>query len=729
MARFPQFFQLDAMDCGPTCLRMVARYYGKSYSVQTLRERSSITRDGVSLLGISDAADSIGLKNVGVKITWNQLSGEVPLPCIVHWEQKHFVVVYKSTKNKIWVADPAKGLLTYSKEEFLKGWIGTSSDEQATGLCLLLEPTPDFFSYNDEKIPRNSFRFLFAYLKPYRKYLWQLIMGLLLGSLFLLIFPFLTQAVVDIGINNSDPGFITLVLVAQLILFVAVTSVEIIRGWILLHLSTRINIALISDFLLKLMKLPIGFFNSKLIGDLLQRIGDQSRIERFLTTSTLNILFSLFNLLIFSIVLIIYSRIIFLIFIVGTLLYFVWIQLFMARRRKLDHQRFDARSRNQSKLIELINGIQEIKLNQCEKQKRWEWESIQANLFRVNLKTLSLSQTQDQGAAFILRLLSVLITFVSALYVTEGKLTLGAMMAITYIVGQMNSPVSQLLTFMQTAQDARISLERFSEIHMQPDEVPEGKTLVETFPADHTIRLNEVTYQYEGPRSPKVLNKVNLEIQQGKTTAIVGLSGSGKTTLLKMILGFFEPVEGEVTIGPVKLNMLSGNLWRSKCGVVMQDGYLFSDTIAHNIALGDETIDKERLYQAADMACIRESIEALPLGYNTRIGQEGLGLSQGQKQRLLIARALYKQPEVLLFDEATNALDARNERSVIENINQFSKGRTMVVIAHRLSTVKNADQIIVLDEGKVVEHGTHTELTKLKGHYYRLVKEQLELGM
>ncbi|MBN2805469.1 MAG: peptidase domain-containing ABC transporter [Prolixibacteraceae bacterium] len=728
MARFPHFFQLDAMDCGPTCLRMVARYYGKSFSVQTLRERSSITREGVSLLGISDAADSIGMKNVGVKINFEQLSREVPLPCIVHWEQKHFVVVYKINKHKIWVADPARGLLTYSIEEFLNGWIGTRSNEQDMGLCLLLEPTPDFFSHNDEKIPRHSFRFLFAYVKPYRKYLVQLLLGLLLGSLFLLIFPFLTQAVVDIGINNSDIGFIRLVLVAQLILFIAITSVEIIRGWILLHLSTRINISLISDFLVKLMKLPIGFFNSKLIGDLLQRIGDQSRIERFLTTSTLNILFSVFNLLIFSIVLVIYSWVIFLVFVAGTLLYYLWIQLFMAKRRKLDHQRFDARSRNQSKLIELINGIQEIKLNQCEKQKRWEWESIQARLFRVNLKTLSLTQTQDQGAGFILRMVMVLITFLSARYVVEGSLTLGAMLAITYIVGQMSSPVGQLLTFMQTAQDARISLERFAEIHIQPDEVPEGITLADTLPANHTIRLHEVTYQYEGPRSPKVLHKVNLEIPQGKTTAIVGLSGSGKTTLLKMILGFFEPVEGDITIGPVKLNMLSGKLWRSKCGVVMQDGYLFSDTIANNIALGDERIDKERLYEVSDMACIRETIETLPLGYNTRIGQEGMGLSQGQKQRILIARALYKQPEILLFDEATNALDARNERSVIENIGRFSQGRTMVVIAHRLSTVKNADQIVVLDQGQVVETGSHDALTKLKGHYYSLVKEQLELG-
>jgi len=728
MAGFPLFYQLDAMDCGPTCLRMVAKYYGKTYTLQTLRDRSAITREGVSLLGISDAADSIGLRNVGVRIPFEKLIKEVPLPCIVHWQQKHFIVVYKIRKDKIWVADPAKGLITYSNEEFLNGWIGTRSNELDMGLCLLLEPTPDFFSFSDEKPRRNSFRFLFSYIKPYKKYIGQLILGLILGSIFMLIFPFLTQAVVDIGINNSDLGFITLVLVAQFILFISITSVELIRSWILLHLSTRINIALISDFLVKLMKLPIGFFDSKLIGDLLQRIGDQSRIERFLTTSTLNILFSVFNLLIFSIVLIIYSWAIFLVFIAGTVLYLVWIQLFMNRRRKLDFQRFEERSKNQSKLIELINGIQEIKLSNSEKQKRWEWESIQARLFRVNLKSLSLSQTQDQGANFIIRLVTILTTFLAARFVIDGQITLGAMLAITYIIGQMNSPVEQILMFLQTAQDAKISLERFAEIHDKKNEEEDDHVLIQEFPANHTIHLKNVTYQYEGPRSPKVLNQIDLDIEVGKTTAIVGVSGSGKTTLMKMILGFFEPVEGEISIDHVKLKNLSGKLWRSKCGVVLQDGYLFSDTIANNVAVGDEWIDKTRLYNAVEMACIREFIESLPLGYNTKIGQDGIGLSQGQKQRILIARAFYKQPDYLLFDEATNALDAQNERKVIENINQFSEGRTMVVIAHRLSTVKNADQIVVLENGQVVEKGTHAELTKLKGKYYQLVKEQLELG-
>jgi ATP-binding cassette subfamily B protein len=716
------------MDCGPTCLRMIAAYYGKSFSLQTLRERSSVTREGVSMLGISDAANSIGMRNVGVKMAFTKLLNDAPLPCIVHWKQKHFVVVYRIKKDKVWVADPGKGLITYTKEEFLMGWIGTTRDDDDMGLCMLVEPTPDFYALADEKPDRNSFSYLFAYLKPHRKYVVQLVLGLLLGSLFMLIFPFLTQAVVDIGINNNDLGFITLVLIAQLILFISITSVEIIRSWILLHLGTRINISVISDFLLKLMKLPIGFFNSKLIGDLLQRIGDQVRIERFLTSSSLNILFSLFNLFIFSIVLIIYSWQIFLVFIIGTLLYLFWIRLFMRKRRKLDFMRFEQYSKNQSKLIELINGIQEIKLNNSETQKRWEWENIQAKLFNVNIKSLALGQAQDRGAAFILRLITILTTFLAARFVIDGQITLGAMLAITYIIGQLSSPIEQLLEFMQTAQDAKISLERFGEIHRMENEEPEGKLLIEDFPSNHTITLKNVSFQYEGPRSPFVLKNINLEIFEGKTTAIVGSSGSGKTTLMKMILGFFDPIEGEIAVGKTKLKNLSQRRWRSKCGVVLQDGYLFSDTIARNIAVGEEIIDSERVHQAVEMACIRDFIEELPLGYNTKIGQDGIGLSQGQRQRLLIARAIYKQPDYLLFDEATNALDAENERMVIENINHFSKGKTVVVIAHRLSTVKNADQIIVLERGEIVERGTHKELTDKKGRYYHLVKEQLELG-
>ncbi len=727
MARFPHFYQLDAMDCGPTCLKMIAAHYGKQVGIQSLRDKSYITREGVSLLGISDAANSIGLRNVGARISYEQLIKDAPMPIIAHWKQNHFVVVYKATKEKVWVADPGKGLVVYSKQEFLDGWIGTISKGEEKGLCMMLEPTPEFYKLKDEKANRTSFKFLFSYVKPYRKYLLQLLLGLLLGSVFMLAMPFLTQSLVDVGIKNNDLGFVSIVLIAQLVLFVSSSSVEIIRSWILLHLSTRINISLISDFLLKLMKLPIGFFNTKLVGDLLQRIGDHDRIERFLTSTTLSAAFSVFNIVVFSIVLLVYSWMIFLVFLVGVVVYFLWIQLFMIRRRKLDFEKFEQRSKNHSKLIELINGIQEIKLNNVETQKRWEWENIQANLFKVNIKSLSLTQLQDQGASYIIRFANILATFLAARFVIMGDITLGAMLAIIYILGQLNGPIAQLLEVVQTAQDAKISLERLNEIHEKEEEEDAGEKL-ERVPENASIILDNVSFQYEGPRSPYVLKDISVEIPAGKTTAIVGMSGSGKTTLMKLLLGFFKPVAGEIKIGEVAIDEISSKVWRSECGAVMQDGFLFSDSIANNVAVGDSVVDKQRLHQAVNMAAIEEHIESLPLKYNTKIGQDGMGLSQGQKQRLLIARAIYKDPSYLFFDEATNALDSKNERRVVENINNFSSGRTAVVIAHRLSTVKNADQILVLEQGAVVESGSHLELIAKKGRYFNLVKEQLELG-
>ena len=727
MRKFPHYYQLDAMDCGPTCLKMIAAHYGKQVGIQFLRDQSFITREGVSLLGISDAANAIGLRNVGARLSFEQLVKDAPMPLIAHWQQKHFVVVYKITAEKVWVADPGKGKVVYTKQEFLDGWIGTITNGEEKGLCLILEPTPEFFDLKDENTNRASFKFLFSYLKPYKKYLLQLVLGLLLGSVFMLVMPFLTQSIVDVGIRNKDLSFVTMVLVAQLVLFVSSSSVEIIRSWILLHLSTRINISLISDFLLKLMKLPIGFFNTKLIGDLLQRINDHDRIERFLTSTTLSAAFSIFNILIFSIVLLVYSWAIFLVFLLGVILYFVWIQFFMVKRRKLDFEKFEQRSKNHGKLIELINGIQEIKLNNVETEKRWEWENIQANLFKVNIKTLTLTQLQDQGASYIMRFANILATFLAARFVIEGQITLGAMLAITYIIGQLNGPIAQLLDVFQTAQDAKISLERLNEIH-EKEEEEDAKQKVEQVENNASIQLYNVSFQYEGPRSPFVLKDINVTIPAGKTTAIVGMSGSGKTTLMKLLLGFYKPVAGEIKVGEHLLGDLSGKMWRSKCGVVMQDGFLFSDTIANNVAVSTESVNKERLYHAVKMAAIEEHIESLPLKYNTKIGQDGMGLSQGQKQRLLIARAIYKDPEFLFFDEATNALDSKNERFVVENINRFAAGRTAVVIAHRLSTVRNADQILVLEQGQIVESGSHKQLIAQKGKYFNLVKEQLELG-
>jgi ATP-binding cassette subfamily B protein len=730
---FPHFKQLDAMDCGPTCLRMVAKHYGKNFTLQTLRDKSYITREGVSMLGISDAAEAIGFRSMGVRITFEQILKEAPLPCIAHWNQNHFVVVYKISKKRngqtyVHVSDPARGLIKFTKEEFVSSWANTKEDGDDKGLCLLLEPTPDFYQSEDEKINKSGFKFLFSYLRPYKKIITQLFIGLLLGSLLQLIFPFLTQSIVDKGINTQDLSFVTLIIIAQLVLIFSRTLVEFIRSWILLHLGTRINISLISDFLIKLMKLPVSFFDTKMIGDLIQRIGDHKRIENFLTSSTLNILFSFFTLIIFGAVLLVYSVNIFLIFLIGSVLYTMWVYIFMKKRRDIDNRRFAQMSDNQSNVIQLITGMQEIKLNNCEKQKRWEWENIQARLFKVNMASLSLNQYQQAGGVFINEVKNVIITFIAAKSVIDGNMTLGMMLAVQYMIGQLNSPINQMIGFLQSTQDAKISLERLGEIHNKENEESEEEPKIDILPEQRDLNLNKLFFQYEGPHSPFVLDDVSLKIPEKKITAIVGTSGSGKTTLIKLLLGFYNPVKGNINLGDLYLNNVSNRMWRDKCGVVMQDGFIFSDSIADNIAVSDEIPDRSKLLNAVKVANIQEFIESLPLGYNTKIGQNGVGLSQGQKQRILIARAVYKNPEFIFFDEATNALDANNEKIIMENLDEFFKGKTVVVVAHRLSTVKNADQIVVLEKGKIVEVGTHKELTKTKGAYYQLVKNQLELG-
>jgi len=727
--RFPFYPQLDATDCGPTCIRMIAKHYGKSYSLEYLRERSFLTRDGVSLLGISDAAESIGMRSLAVRIPYEKLKEEVPLPCIAHFHQNHFVVIYKIKNNKLYVADPAHGLLTYSKEEFLKGWKSSVKDGKSEGVLLLLEPTPDFYQKEDEgKKDKAGFKFLFSYLLTYRKFIIQLFLGMFLGSLLQLVFPFLTQSLVDFGISNQNIGFVYTILLAQLMLFFSRTSVELIRNWILLHIGTRINISIISDFLIKLMKLPISFFDTKMIGDILQRIADHRRIENFLTSTTLNILFSLINLIVFSIVLAIYSVKIFIIFLIGSIIYTVWILIFLKKRRELDYKRFSQLSDNQSNLIQLITGMQEIKLNSCEKQKRWEWEHIQAKLFKINVKSLSVNQFQQAGTLFINELKNIVITFLAAKEVIYGNMTLGMMLAVQYIIGQVNSPIVQLLGFIQTTQDAKLSLERLGEIHNKDEEENPNEEKISIFQEDKSIYINSLDFQYEGPYSEYVLKRLTMQIPSGKITAIVGASGSGKTTLIKLLLKFYDPIHGEIKLGNTNLTNLSSRLWRQKCGAVMQDGYIFSDTIAKNIALGDEKIDRSKLLHSVRVANIQEFIESLPFGYTTKIGRDGHGLSQGQKQRILIARAVYKNPKYLFFDEATNALDANNERIIMENLEEFFEGKTVIIVAHRLSTVKKADQIVVLDRGKIVEQGSHAELTKLRGVYYNLIKNQLELG-
>ncbi|MDN3695000.1 peptidase domain-containing ABC transporter [Chryseobacterium tructae] len=729
MKKFPFYKQPDTKDCGPTCLRIVSKYYGKSISLQQIRALSETTREGSSLLGLSDAAENLGFRSLGVQVDFKTLVEEVPLPCVVHWNKNHFVVVYKTDKNnKVYISDPSYGLISYTPEEFIKSWIGENAHQSTEeGIVLILETTPAFFQTEfDNDQSKASFSFLSRYLFKYKSLVVQLAVGLLAGSLLSLVFPFLTQSIVDVGIQNQDINFIYLVLAAQIMLFIGRMGIETIRSWILLHLSARINISIISDFFIKLMRLPISFFDTRMTGDIMQRINDHHRIEQLLTSSSLNTLFSLVNLIIFSIVLLYYDYRLFLVYLVGAVAYIGWITFFLKKRKELDYKRFSQVSQEQSKVIELINGMQEIKMHNAEKQKRWDWEFLQVKLFKIRIKSLSLEQWQSVGGNFINQIKDILVSFLSAKLVLSGNLTLGMMLSVQYIIGQLNSPLLQLIDFIKQTQDAKISLERLGEIHDKEDEENKEEQYVTDIP-QRDIEITDMSFRYIGSDVP-VFENLSLSIPYQKTTAIVGASGSGKTTLLKLLMKFYEPNSGDIRIGNTALKNISPRFWRDHCGVVMQEGYVFNDTIANNIAVGEDHIDKKKLRRAVEIANIKEFVEGLPLSYNTKIGNEGVGVSGGQKQRLFIARAVYKSPDYILFDEATSALDANNEKVIMENLEQFFRGKTAVVIAHRLSTVKHADKIIVLDRGKVVEEGSHAELVDLRGEYYRLVRNQLELG-
>ena len=729
---FKCIIQSDSMMCGITCLQMVCKHFGREVSLRTLSKLCVATSEGVSMLGVNEAANKLGLRTMCARTDFDTLS-KATLPCVLHWNQNHFVVLYKVRKGRIfYVADPGKGLVKYNLEEFGKHWVSTASQGEEKGIAMFLEPTLEFYSHkvdNEEEdgSPR-SFQFLFGYIKQYRKYFGQIVLGLLVGSLLQLILPFLTQSIVDVGIKNQNIGFIWLILLGQLMLTISRTAIDFIRRWLLLHISLRINISLVSDFFIKLLKLPMSFFDTKLMGDLMQRMGDHSRVNTFLTQQTLSIVFSLFTFVVFSIVLLSYNWLIFAIFMLGSLLYGGWLALFLRRRKVLDYELFEQQAINNNKTYEFITSMQEIKLQDCEQRRRWEWEDVQADLFNVQMKSLKLQQTQEAGSIFINELKNIVITVVAATAVIHGQLTLGMMLAVQYIIGQLNSPVEQLMSFFYSVQDVRISLERINEIHRMDDE--NGKQGLETSVTDETkgIDMENINFKYDPHALKTIIDDVSLTIPKGKVTAIVGASGSGKTTLIKLMLGYYPVLSGQINIGGTDVNTLNKKWWRRQCGVVMQDGVIFSESIARNIAVDDKEIDKQRLQTAAEIACIHDYVMGLPLKYNTKIGRDGVGLSQGQKQRILIARAVYKNPNYIFLDEATNSLDANNERMIVEHLDEFYKGKTVVIVAHRLSTVKNADQIVVLDKGKVVEIGNHEELTAKRGAYYNLVKNQLELG-
>ena len=732
MRKITIIFQHDSMQCGIACLQMVCKYFGREYSLDSLSKLCFATTEGVSMLGINEAANTLGLHTISARVTTTML-GKAPLPSILHWDQNHFVVLYKVKKGKkFYVADPGKGLVTYGLDEFKQHWISTKSNGEDKGIAMFLETTPAFFTYkmeDEEHIKeKRSFRFLLGYVRKYRKYFGQIILGLVVGSLLQLVLPFLTQSIVDVGIKNQDIGFVWLILLGQLMLTISRTAIDFIRRWLLLHISLRINISLVSDFFIKLLKLPMSFFDTKLMGDLMQRMNDHTRVNNFLTQQTLNITFAVLTFVVFSVVLFFYNKLVFTIFLLGSILYGAWMTLFLKRRKVLDYELFEQQAINNNKTYEFITSMQEIKLQDCEQRRRWEWEDTQADLFGVQMKSLKLQQTQEAGSIFINEVKNIIITVVAATAVIHGQMTLGMMLAVQYIIGQLNSPVEQLMNFFYSLQDVKISLERINEIHQMDDE--NGKVGLQTSIEDKSegIDIKNIMFKYDPHALRKTIDDVNILIPQGKVTAIVGASGSGKTTLIRLMLGYYPVLEGKINIGNTDINKLNKKWWRRQCGVVMQDGVIFSESIARNIAVDDGDIDKERLLKAAEIACIKDYVMALPLKFNTKIGRDGVGLSQGQKQRILIARAVYKNPDYIFLDEATNSLDANNERSIVENLDKFYKGKTVVIVAHRLSTVKNADQIVVIDHGKVVEIGNHESLTAKRGAYYNLVKNQLELG-
>jgi len=728
MRAFKFIKQLDSMQCGLACMAMICYHWGQEYSVKFLNKFCTASKDGVSFKGLSDLSDTLGLHCISGKVSIQELR-ECPLPAILHWNQNHFIVLYFIKNNKFYIADPSKGKLVLNETEFSHHFISLTSDNKEKGLAMFFEPTEKFGIIKDDTINNErNFKFLSKYIFKHKLYFIQIIVGMIFACCMQLLFPFLTQSIVDTGIHTKNIGLIWLILIGELTIVIGRTITDVIRNWLLLHISMRINISIVSDFFIKLLKLPMSFFDTKLMGDIFQRISDHDRIQKFLTSQILKISFAVLSFFIFGIVLCYYNITVFLIFLIGSFLYATWITLFLRKRRKIDYNLFEQQAANQNRTYQFITGIQEIKLQNCEIRRRLEWEDTQADLFKVQMDSLKLQLQQESGGIFINEIKNIVITVITATCVISGDMSLGMMLAVQYIIGQLNSPIEQVVAFIYSLQDVKISLERINEIHNAENEDNHIKNNITNL-SDKTITIKNLSFSYDSHALTKTLDNITLNIPSGKITAIVGSSGSGKTTLIKLILGYYSNISGSILIQNQDIRNINLKDWRSHCGVVMQDGVIFSESIARNIAVEDGDIDYTRLEYAAQIANIHDYIMSLPLKYNTQIGRDGMGLSQGQKQRILIARAVYKNPDFIFLDEATNALDAKNEKIIVENLNKFYSGKTVVVVAHRLSTVKNADQIIVIDEGKVVESGKHHSLIAQKGKYYNLIHNQLELGL
>ncbi|WP_270582079.1 peptidase domain-containing ABC transporter [Butyricimonas virosa] len=734
MKRFPFYRQLDSTDCGPTCLKIISEYYGKKLTSSFLINKIFVSQQGISMLSLKQAAESIGFETRARQVDWDFLIKHVKSPCIIHWNKNHFVIIYKIKKRvskgklnyTVYVCDPAFGKVKYSEKEFFEYWGISESDPK--GFVLELKPNQQFYDMIVDRKERLRLRDFFSYLTPYYIGVFQFFLTMIWASVINLIFPFLTQAVVDIGIVDKNYNFIFVLLVAQLLITLGEVANDMIRSRLMLHITTRIGISFISDFLFKLVRLPISFFDMKRIGDIMQRINDNIRIQNFLTGTFISIIVALIIFIVYTIIMAKYNWGILFIFFSGSILYILWITFFLKKRRELDKKRFEVSTANQNKVIQLITGMQEIKLNGCEQKKLWEWENIQTKLYNIELNSLSLEQTQSLGGLFIDQMKNILISFLAARLVINGSMTLGMMMAMQYIIGQLNAPVSQFINFLGSTQDAKMSLERLGEIYNREDEESEEKPKNIEIPKNADIIFNNVVFQYEGPNSKRILDGLTMRIKTGKVNAIVGVSGSGKTTILKLLLGFYHPTEGEINLGNKNLNSYSDTAWRQQCGVVMQEGFIFSDSILQNIIIKDDKPNIQQFDYAVQVANLKSFIDSLPMGFHTIIGAEGNGISAGQRQRILIARAIYKNPSYIFMDEATNALDTTNEKIILENLNNFFTTRTVVIIAHRLSTIKNADNIIVINEGQVAESGKHNELIKQQGLYFNLVKDQIELN-